>query len=83
MNELFAIPESKSPRLRWMEKHGIQVETRYIDGIERQVAFTTKTINRMVAQAGFGFTAEEACYDFAKRNHLLTWAEEAFMEGRT
>ena len=33
MNELFSIPESKSPRLRWMERHHLTTEFDFDSGL--------------------------------------------------
>jgi len=66
MNELFTIPESKSPRLKWMEAHGIEVSHSELTGY---MAFGT------AEGSGFGDTAEEAILAYAKNIGIPLWNE--------
>lgn len=70
MNELFTIPESKSPRLKWMEAHGIEVNDDPIT--TGYMAFGT------AEGSGFGNTAEEAVLAYAKNIGLPLWNELLF-----
>lgn len=69
--ELFAIPEVKSPRLKWMERHGIQVL--HFPDSEDIDPFVATRLGKEVAKGG---TAEWACYFAAKKLGLKTWNEE-------
>lgn len=91
MNELFNLPESKSPRLLWLEKHGIKVIDNgidYEDGDECE--FSGDQLYRYCAHdlqgegdpvlffdhlTGWGHTAEDAIFDFAKKHELKLWNE--------
>ena len=82
MSELFTIPESKSPRLQWMEKHGIEVSDGgrdYEHGDE--CAETGQQLYRFMAHgkqegSGFGVTADDAILDYARTAGFRLWNEE-------
>lgn len=65
---LFDLPDSPSPRLQWMRRHGVTVE---MDSIVFHYAAKASG-----AKAGFGFSELEALTDFAINNNLKLWNEE-------
>lgn len=67
MNELFTIPESKSPRLLWMELHGIETSDDPIT--PGWMAYGIKE------GVGFGSTEEEAIFEYAKNAEIKLWNE--------
>ncbi len=80
MSELFNIPETLSPRLRWMEKHGITIEDGGIDhddGDECEI--TGNQCFRYYAicgeQAAGGHTKDDAIIALAIKLQLRLWNE--------
>jgi hypothetical protein len=73
MSELFDIPESKSPRLLWLEKHGVKFERDFFDPWEEE---TYQWMAHMRHHQGFGKTQDEAITDLAKTAGILTWVDE-------
>lgn len=90
MNELFAIPESKSPRLLWMEKHQI----RTIDNGQNfepgdECEFSGNQLYRWCAYSGtgatpslfadhltgWGDTEADAILEWAVKNKIKLWNE--------
>lgn len=69
--ELFITPEVKSPRLKWMERHGIQLL--YFPDIESPDKHVATRFREEIAKGG---TEEWACYFAAKKLGLKTWNEE-------
>jgi len=69
--ELFSIPEVKSPRLKWMERHGIQVL--HFPDIDTPEPYVATRYGKEIAKGG---NAEWACYFAAKKLNLKTWNEE-------
>ena len=79
MTDLFDIPESKSPRLLWMEKHGIK--TRQLDFPERDYDWMAwrkrdENANGIPAISGQGDTEGDAIADLAQRLGIRLWNEE-------
>ena len=81
---LFDIPEQKSPRLLWMEKHGIEIIHRpEFDG-EEEDELTGATLYPYMAIAcgekvgppGFGMAEDCAITDWARKNNVRLWNEE-------
>ena len=70
MTDLFPNTESKSPRLLWMEKHGIYVWCRKPYGIK---PFVCDGPGEMY---GEGHTEDEAILDYATANKIKLWNEE-------
>ena len=77
MNELFDIPETKSPRLKWMEAHLIAVGENiftpthsddFRHGYTRRADCATGS--------GYGNTDDEALVDLAKRQGWRLWNEQ-------
>ena len=83
MSELFTIPETPSPRLAWMRKHGVETHKteHYIPGDEDEFG---NAIHRWYACRGElntktacgGATEQEALCEFAKFHGLRLWNEE-------
>ena len=73
MSELFNLPESKSPRRQWMEKHGITTAPRIWDAYEgntRWAAF------RYLKNTAYGDTEDEAITQLALKLGIKLWNEE-------
>ncbi len=68
MDELFSMPEVKSPRLKWMEQHGISIE-HMPDKLDPFVAIVNGK------QVAAGTTEEWACWAAAKRLKVKSWNE--------
>lgn len=69
MNELFAIPESKSPRLKWIETNSITFEKvdKYFGGGFRAVG--------QGLHIAHGETEDEALRQYAFKNRIPLWNE--------
>ena len=79
MTELFNLPETPSPRLAWMRKHGVWIrENREINPGDESPE-TGETIYPFKAFGnqfvGYGNTEDEAIADFAKRAGVRLWNE--------
>ena len=68
MNELFEIPECKSPRLRWMERYNIQTT-------DDPITLGWMAFGK-IEGVGFGDTEEEAVLAYAKNAGIKLWNEE-------
>jgi len=71
-DSLFNLPESKSPRLKWQDYHGITCVETDLDLPENRwqaMQATTKTIVR-------GPTREDALAEIARKLNLKLWNEE-------
>lgn len=66
-DNLFQPPDSPSPRLKWMRRHGVKVF--FSDVLGEYVAYAEMKV-------GFGDTELEALTDFAIKNNLKLWNEE-------
>ena len=66
MSDLFDLPESKSPRLQWMEKHGIR--SRYCS-CARWYAWSGM-------DDGWGDTEDEAITQLVLKLGIKLWNEE-------
>jgi len=64
MSELFDIPESKSPRLLWSEKHGVWL-----------LKSTTGYTATAAGLTGRGATEDDAIVDLAKQMGIKLWSE--------
>jgi len=74
MSELFDIPESKSPRLQWIEKHCIEISPPIpmMNGALCQwMAF-----NKPVVGTCYGATEDEAVARLAMQLGIKLWNEE-------
>lgn len=70
MNELFQIEPVKSPRLRWMERHYIKLETAERDGAVVHIA------KHGMMPCGTGPTQDDALLAAAKSLNIKLWNEE-------
>ena len=75
MNDtLFDIPEQKSPRLLWIEKHGIEIITNFYDEWEdTQWPFLALAPTRLLPGQYFGNTEDEALIKLAIAGNLKLW----------
>lgn len=74
MTDLFHIPESKSPRLKWMEKYNIK--TWFTEGLDYPwCAATEEMILRCSDKLGTGDTEDEAITNLAKSLGIRLWNE--------
>lgn len=80
---LFDIPEQKSPRLLWIEKHGVKIAhypefdgTQEDDMGETMYPYFAWTGTPSIATSGSGMTADDALTDWARKNHVKLWNEE-------
>ena len=73
MSELFDnLPESKSPRLLWMERHGVEVGGPDIDD-----EFCAKCLDPdSFYKYAYGHTEDEAIIKLAIKNGWKLWNEE-------
>lgn len=73
MSELFNnLPESKSPRLIWMERHGVET-----GGPDEDEEFWAMGLDRQSKpDYGYGQTEHDAIVHLAKRNGWRLWNEE-------
>lgn len=67
---LFDLPDSPSPCLQWMRRHGVQT-AEGSDGLW----YVYRTVEHPKV-AAFGDTEIEALTDFAIKNNLKLWNEE-------
>ena len=70
---LFDIPETKSPRLLWMEKHGIQTQQ---NSAGDWCAWTTAILTKTSINLGSGDTEDEAITQLALKLGIKLWNEE-------
>lgn len=81
MTTLFTLPESKSPRLLWMEKHGVEISHRpEFNGEDEDefgnVLYPFAALAPRCHERGFGNTQDDALTDWAKKNNVKMWNEE-------
>ena len=83
MSELFTIPEQKSPRLLWIEKHQIRLHhfpefdgTQEGDDGTRLYPYFAIAKGDYPEQGGAGMSVDEAITDWAKKNKVKLWNEE-------
>lgn len=66
-NTLFPLPDSPSPRLRWLHDHGLVVKQlangRWICALDND-------------NLGEGADEEQACVDFCVKHQMSHWAQE-------
>lgn len=70
MSDLFTLPESKSPRLLWMERHGIT--TKEHNGKWHAIKHTSPKHVRLTG----GDTEEAALHAMAYKLQIKLWNEE-------
>ena len=71
MNELFSIPESKSPRLLWMERHHLTIREGY-NHDDDEAIFQCLHGMKVI---GEGLTQDKAITAAAKSLNIKLWNE--------
>jgi hypothetical protein len=71
MNELFEIPESKSPRIKWMERHHLTAANYTDENNHLRIA-----VYHGMARIANGDTADEALTAAAKSLNIPLWNEQ-------
>ena len=74
MNELFTIPETKSPRLLWMERHHLTIEDRG-DGIPLHAIGRRYKAILGIKTIGYGASINDALVSAAKSLNVKLWNE--------
>lgn len=69
MNELFTIPESKSPRLKWIENNDI-----YFEEIKERFGGGFRAVGQG-PHVGYGETEDHALRQYAFKNRIPLWNE--------
>jgi len=70
---LFAIPEVKSPRLQWIDKHGVWTsKTQFVDETDPMEAWTATAAGKSAA----GPTEDDAIVALAKVLVIKLWNEQ-------
>jgi hypothetical protein len=79
MNELFSIPECKSPRLQWMDRHGIWTgmtdKSRYLDA---DMVWKAESAGLFC----LGATEDEAIANLAGQMGIRLWNEPQANEAK-
>jgi hypothetical protein len=80
MSDLFEIPETLSPRLRWMQTHGVEVHDSGVDHEDGdECDITGNQCYRYYAtcgeQSAGGHTKDEAIFALAVKLQLKLWNE--------
>lgn len=78
MNELFEVPHTESPRLKWIKKHRVTVHENIFKPTHSddfRFAYTRRA-DSPDACSGYGNTDDEAILDLAKRRGWKLWNEE-------
>lgn len=83
---LFDLPESKSPRLLWMEKHGVKTflstnmsaeDDPWCAWLKEWGNEAWEVVEKMGdARIGYGRTHDDAVFDLAKKCGIPLWNEE-------
>ena len=80
-DELFAVPEMKSPRMKWVEKHHIETRrtANWIEGMEdddgEEIMPWYSSDDKWKHQHG-GASEDDALAEWAERNGKHLWFEE-------
>ena len=83
MSDLFDIPETLSPRLKWMRENNIDAQECETNGYSfdrlvtrpQWVAWSKKKATKAVARYEFGDTEDDAIVALAKKLGLKLWNE--------
>ena len=83
MSDLFDIPETLSPRLKWMRENDIDVQeceihSYFFDRLVTRpqwVAWSKKKATKAVARYEFGDTKDDAIVALAKKMNVKLWNE--------
>lgn len=73
MSDLFNIPETLSPRLAWMKRHGV-ITRKWANG----TWWSCLESDWEERNASSGSTEDEAITNLAKRLNIPLWNEEGF-----
>ena len=76
MTELFDLPETKSPRLQWLEKHGIKVSPSRTHGPSHKHWMAYRHDEDFIFASGYGETEDDAIAFLAVKLGLRLWNEE-------
>ena len=77
MSELFdaQMIEGKSPRMKWLEKHGIKTAEAF-DEFYDEIRWSACRAGQHRLEHGRGITEADAIADWARRNGVRLWNEE-------
>ena len=76
MTELFDIPETKSPRLIWLERNGIKVSPSRTHGPSHKHWMAYRHSGDFISSSGYGETEDEAITSLAIKLGIKLWNEE-------
>jgi len=77
MSELFDIPETLSPRLAWLKKHGIFTNSEFFDDSDEEYRWGAWLEGcQDYLRTGHGDTEDDALVDLAKKQNLKLWNEQ-------
>ena len=76
MTELFDLPETKSPRLIWMKRHGIKVSPSRTHGPSHKHWMAYRHNEDFISASGYGETEDDAITSLAVKLGLRLWNEE-------
>lgn len=76
MNELFPIPETKSPRLKWMERHHLTIHHQPYDHAGPMDEQEHYAAIHGMKPIGYGATPDEALVAAAKSLNIKLWNEQ-------
>jgi hypothetical protein len=76
MTELFDIPETKSPRLIWMDRHGIKVIALRTDAKSFNHWMAYRHEGDFISASAYGPTEDDAITSLAVKLGLRLWNEE-------
>ena len=69
----------KSPRLLWMERHGVTVgplKFKPTHSDDFRFAYSVIAVGKQGSEHGYGNTEDDAIIDWAKANGVRLWNEE-------
>ena len=82
--ELFSVPEAKSPRLKWMEKHCVNVRSTPVGLVGTEDELTGDEVRAFYATGDgtltgkFGTTEDDALAAWARARGVRLWNEEGY-----
>jgi hypothetical protein len=78
VKELFEISQSPSPRLVWMEKHGLRTYRSHVQKGYQPWSCWSGDLGEALEKetVGHGQSEEDAQADWAKKNGVRLWNEE-------
>ena len=72
-DNLFSVPETPSPRLLWMQRHGITTSPPFVTSEAHRDHWLAS--GKLGLPFGEGDTEDDALVDYAKRHGLKLWNE--------